>query len=196
VVLFGALARRWMIERPEDDSALIARLAGGEREAIDRLYGRFGRPLFAFAHEIVGDAGLAEEIVQDTFVAAWKGAARFEGRSSVSSWLFAIARRQARDRLRRVQPDQASVEALEALPAADPGPEAAALAAATRTELAAALERLPAKHRECLVLAFVAELSGPEIAAVLGIPEGTVKSRIHAARRALRALVVSQEGSR
>jgi RNA polymerase sigma factor (sigma-70 family) len=186
VVFLGSLARGWLMERPEDDSALLARLAAGQRDAIDRLYGRYGRPLYAFVYDFVGDAGLAEEIVQDTFVAAWRGARSFEGRSSVSSWLFAIARRQARDRLRRVRPELIPVEELAALPASDPEPEAVALASVTRSELASALRRLPGHHREVLMLAFVAELSGSEIASVLGIPEGTVKSRMHAARRALR----------
>ncbi len=191
--MFGALARGFMMERPQDDSALVARLARGEREAVDQLYARFGRPLYAFVQGIVGDAGLAEEIVQDTFVAAWRGAAGFEARSSVSSWLFAIARRQARDRLRRTRPELVPVEELAAQPAGEPGPEAAALSSADRKQLRAALYRLPAVHRECLVLAFVAELSGPEIAAVLGIPEGTVKSRLHAARRAMREQLAVEE---
>jgi RNA polymerase sigma factor (sigma-70 family) len=194
VVFPGSLARGWLMERPDDDSALLARLAAGEREAIDRLYGRYGRPLYAFVCDVVGDPGLAEEIVQDTFVAAWRGARGFEGRSSVSSWLFAIARRQARDRQRRTGPELAPVEDLAVVPASDPEPEAAAVASATRAELAGALASLPGHHREVLILAFVAELGGSDIASVLGIPEGTVKSRMHAARRALRERLSQESG--
>ncbi len=175
------------------DSALVARLARGDTDAVAGLYGRYGRPLFAYVAQLVGDAGLAEEIVQDTFVAAWRSAAAFQGRSSVASWLFGIARRQARDRLRRNLPITDPVERLESVPADDPEPEAAAIAAASRDELAAAIRRLPDQDREILVLTFARELGGPEIAEILGIPAGTVKSRLFNARRRLREQLRGRE---
>lgn len=175
------------------EADLVERLGRGDREAVERLYARYGRPLYCYVLDLVGDAGLAEEVVQDTFVAAWRGAHAFEGRSSVASWLFGIARRQARDRLRRLRPVSVPEADLESLPDDDRGPEAEAIALATLADLTAALDRLPAHHREPLVLAFVHELRGPEIAAVLGIPQGTVKSRLFAARRALRAALGKAE---
>ncbi len=183
------MARGWMGGRSEPEADLVARLAGGDRDALERLYARYGRPLYAYLVELVDDRGLAEEVVQDTFVAAWRGAAGFEGRSTVSTWLFGIARRQARDRQRRLRPDHVPLDGIADTPSDDPRPDAEVLAAADRADLAAALGRLPIHHREPLVLAFAHGLSGPEIASVLGIPEGTVKSRLHAARRALRAIL-------
>jgi RNA polymerase sigma factor (sigma-70 family) len=193
VVLVAAPVRRRMNDVHPDDAALLATFARGDRDAVQALYARFGRPLFAYVKGLVRDDGLAEEIVQDTFVAAWRGSGSYEGRSSVSSWLFGIARRQARDRMRRVRLEMEPLERLEELPAGNPGPEAAALAAASRAELACALERVSAADREVLVLAFAHELSGPEIADVLGIPAGTVKSRLFNARRRLRVQLAGRD---
>jgi len=189
----AALVRRRMNHARSDDEALLERLAHGDTEAVPALYARFGRPLYAYAMGLVGDDGLAEEVVQDTFVAAWRGAVGFEGRSSAASWLFGIARRQARDRMRRPRLETEGEERLEEMSAKGPGPEAAALASASRAELVDALERLSATDREVLVLAFAHELSGPEMAEVLAIPEGTVKSRLFNARRRLRAQLVGRE---
>jgi RNA polymerase sigma factor (sigma-70 family) len=175
-----------------DELDLLARLGRGERGAFDQLYARYARPLFGYVVDLVGDPGMAEEVVQDTFVAAWRGAAGFEGRSSVASWLFGIARRQARDRIRSRRPEPGSEGELLDLRDPAAGPEARALELAIRAELIAALDRLPEHHREPLVLAFAYEMTGAEIAAVLGIPAGTVKSRLHAGRRALRQILESR----
>ncbi len=168
------------------DVALIRRLSTGDRDAVGAVYARFGRPLFAYVNELVADSGLAEEIVQDTFVAAWRQARQFEGRSSAASWLFGIARRQARDKRRRRQPETEPVERLETVPAERGLPEAEAIASASRQEVRTAMAALPSHLREVLLLTFAYDLSGPEIATILDVPEGTVKSRLFAARRALR----------
>ncbi len=189
----AALVRRTVTpELPIDDPAFLRTLASGDHDAVRLLYGRFGRALFSYVLEIVGDPGTAEEVVQDTFVAAWRQAGRFEGRSTLASWLFGIARRQARDRMRRHRPAIEPAERLEEIAAEDGEPEAEAIASASRDELRRALDAIAMAHREVLVLTFAHELSGPEVAAVLGVPEGTVKSRLFAARRALRAELESR----
>lgn len=193
MVLVAALGRRAMNDGERGEAELVRKLARGDAAAVDALYSRFGRALYAYVRSQVRDESLAEEVVQDTFVAAWRGAAGFEGRSSVASWLFGIARRQARDRMRRAVPEMEPVDALVEMPGNDRGPEAAALASASRAELAGALERVPALDREVLLLAFAYELSGPEIAEVLGIPAGTVKSRLFNARRRMREQLVEKE---
>ena len=170
----------------DSDRVLLGDLASGQDGAVERFYARFGRPLYAYATTLVGDPGEAEEVVQDAFVAAWRGASRFEGRSSVRSWLFGIARRQARDRHRRLSLDTTEIDAAGEVAAPEPGPEAAVIAAATGAELRSALARIPDADREVLVLTFAHEMSGPEVAAVLDIPAGTVKSRLFNARRRLR----------
>jgi RNA polymerase sigma-70 factor (ECF subfamily) len=106
--------------------------------------------------------------------------------------LFGIARRRAHDRLRRAAHPTTELDSDLEVPDEDASPEARALASATRVALRDALDRLPIHHREPLVLLLAYELSGREIGAILGIPEGTVKSRLHAARRALRATLAEE----
>ena len=175
----------------ERSSGLVARMAGGDRTALAELYAHEGPALLSYLRLFTADRELAEEIVQDTFLAAWRGAAEFAGRASARSWLFAIARRRVaealhRPRLRAIPEDSAG---LGELPSDEPGPEDLAIAAATRQELAAALTQLSPVHREALELTFRHGLSYPELSEVLGIPLGTVKSRLTYAKRALRALL-------
>jgi RNA polymerase sigma-70 factor (ECF subfamily) len=162
-----------------------------ERTALAKLYEREAPALLSYLRLFTADRGLAEEILRDTFLAAWRGAPEFAGRASARSWLFAIARRQAADALRRprlraIPEDSAG---LSELPSDEPGPEDLALAAATRQELAVALAHLSPVHREALELTFRHGLSYSELSEVLGIPLGTVKSRLSYAKRALRALL-------
>jgi RNA polymerase sigma-70 factor (ECF subfamily) len=170
---------------------LVERMAAGDRAALEELYTRESAALFAYVRLFTAERELAEEIVQDTFVAVWRGASGFAGRASVRSWLFAIARRRAADALRRprlrVVPEDAA--AFAELPSSAPSPEDLAIAAATRQELKDALGRMNPIHREALELTFAYGLSYQELAEVLGIPLGTVKSRLNHAKRALRVLM-------
>jgi RNA polymerase sigma-70 factor (ECF subfamily) len=105
----------------------------------------------------------------------------------VRLWLFGIARRRAHDTLRRHTIHAVDTVALDVMPALEPEPESLAIVGAEREALHAALWRLTPQHREVLVLNFVQELPYRDIAAVLGVPIGTVMSRLHHAKRALRA---------
>lgn len=178
------------------DRELIARIAIGDRDALTRLYQRHGASLFGYLTRLADDRAVAEEILQDTLVAVWNGAGSFEGRSSAVTWLVGIARRQAHNTLRRRTLPRADVAELEVLPAPDPEPEDAAIAKADREEIAAAMARLAPVHREALVLSFVHGLSYNEMARSVGVPEGTIKSRLSNAKRALRALLDHQEAGR
>lgn len=185
-------------ERDRNGAAdLVARMAAGDRAALAELYAGEREAIFAYLRGFTADRQLAEEIVQDTLLAAWRGAARYGGRASVRSWLFAIARRRAADALRRSRlrllPEPEAEAALADLPSSEPNPEDLALAAATRQELTAALARLSPFHREALDLTFAHGLSYPELAEVLGVPLGTVKSRLSNAKRALRALLAETD---
>ena len=166
---------------------VVARMAAGERAALAELYAGHRGALLAYLRSLVDDPGLAEEVLQDTLYAAWTGAAGFGQRASVRVWLLGIARRRAHDALRRRAIRAVASDELDALPAPDPEPESLAIAGADRDALRAALARLRPLHREVLVLNFVQELPYRNIAAVLGVPIGTVMSRLHHAKRALRA---------
>ena len=177
------------------DDALLARVARGDRKALGDLYERHHRALFRYLCQVTRDQGLAEEILQDSLVALWQGAASFEARSSVRTWLFGIARRQAHNALRRRGLSLADEDALADLEDPDPGPEARALGQDDIADLTRHLALLPLIHREVLALNFVNGLSYEEIATVVGVPIGTVRSRLSNAKRALRRSIEQDASS-
>jgi RNA polymerase sigma-70 factor, ECF subfamily len=172
-------------DEPGDDVQLLRRLGQGDESAMAEFYREHGRVVLAHVLLVVGERVLAEEIVQDTMLAVWRGAGSFRGESSVRSWVIAIARRQTRDRLRGRRLRVVDDAFLAEQPGTGPGPEATALDRAELAEVRDAIRDLAAPHRELLGLVFGAGLSLPEVAGVLEIPVGTVKSRLTAARTAL-----------
>jgi RNA polymerase sigma-70 factor (ECF subfamily) len=176
-----------------DDSQLLKQIADGDRLALADLYGRFQRPLFSYLLQLTPDFGLAEELLQDTFVAIWKSAHSFEGRSSVPTWIFSIARRQAHNTLRQHKLPLANEAELEGLVSTEPEPEDLTLAFVQRDELVEKFNQLAPIHREVLVLTFVQEFSYQETANILEVPVGTVKSRLSNAKRLLRNLLGARE---
>lgn len=172
--------------RLDGDGALVARMADGDETALTGLYERHAGAVLAYLRQLTGDPDEAEELLQDTFVAAWRAAPGFAGRSSARTWLFGIARRRARDDRRRHRLPLAGPSELGGLVAR--GGEDLALARLELAELSEVARRLSAAHREVLALALVHELPLAEVARVLDVPVGTVKSRLSAARRALQSL--------
>ena len=152
------------------------------------LYDRYGRIVYAVAYRVAGDAQLAEECTQDVFVRVWRRAGDFDpARAKVSTWLFAIARNRAielwRSSARRTARD---VEREREAGAPDPAELTARADEALR--VADAMAALPAEQHEALQLAYFEDLSQAEIADRLGLPLGTVKSRIRLALERLRGL--------
>src|SRR5215469_6242132 len=136
-----------------DDGELLRRVRSGDRAALVALYHRHARVVLAQVDLFAGDRGLSEEILQDTMLAVWRGAGSFRGESSVRSWIIAIARRQARDRLRRRRLRVVDDAFLADQPGSDPGPEVMALDRAELAEVTSAIRELAAPHREVLGLA-------------------------------------------
>ena len=172
-----------------DDAGLLRRIGQGAEDAMAAFYREYGRVVFAQVLLVTGDRVLAEEIVQDTMLAVWRGAGSFRGESSVRSWVIAIARRQTRDRLRGQRLRVVDDAFLADQPGSGPGPEVMALDRAELAEVRDAIRELAPAHREVLGLAFGSGLSLPEVAGVLEIPVGTVKSRLTAARAALNGIL-------
>jgi RNA polymerase sigma-70 factor, ECF subfamily len=168
-----------------DDAGLLRRISQGDGDSMASFYREHRRVVFAQVLLVVGERALAEEIVQDTMLAVWRGAGFFRGESSVRSWVIAIARRQTRDRLRGRRPRTVDDACLADEPGSGPGPEVMALDRAQLSEVSGAIRVLTPAHREVLGLAFGSGLSLPEVADVLEIPVGTVKSRLASARTAL-----------
>jgi RNA polymerase sigma factor (sigma-70 family) len=176
-----------------DDVALLRSVADGDTDALTRLYQRYSGQLFGYLLRLAGDRMTAEEILQDTLLAVWRSAGSYQARSGARTWLFGVARRQAYNRLRSIPPPQP----FEPVDRADsaPGPDELAIAAAGGTAVADAISRLPDHHRDVIGLVFVAELPLADAAAVLGIPVGTVKSRLHHARATLAGMLAAEEVS-
>jgi RNA polymerase sigma-70 factor, ECF subfamily len=174
-------------ERESPENILLARVAKRDREALSEIYARFQRPLFRYLFHLLGQKELAEDILQEVIVIVWQKAHTFQRSGQAAHWIFGIAHHQAFKALRR--DTRASFIGLEAalnLPDEALDPEADLLSRATRDEIAKALACLTPEHREVLELAFFQDFAGKEIASIVGIPLGTVKSRLSYARRALK----------
>lgn len=174
----------------QTDAALLLLVARGDSAALTRLYEAHAARLFGYLLRLAGDRMTAEEILQDTMLAVWRSAGTFAGGSRVSTWLFGVARRQAYYRLRGTPPPVPSEPIDRPDPA--PGTDELAIAAAGGTPVAEAIARLPDHHREVVALVFVAGLPLADVAEIVGVPVGTVKSRLHHARAALARTLTSQ----
>lgn len=171
------------------DHALIERVLGRDEPALAELYRRFGALVFGVALRITRDRAVAEEVVQDVFHAIWRTAAGFQPEGRVSAWILGIARHRAIDatrarQFRSRQREQAIDPALDM--AAHERTEDHVERRIAREQVRAALLRLPAAQREVLGLAFYAGMSHTEIAAHLGAPVGTVKTRVRLGLQRLR----------
>ena len=177
------------------DAILLERLASEPSgEGLRALYRRYGGELYGFAVNALGDRGLAEEVVQDTFTSVWRHAAEFDPeRGSFRTWLYGVARNRIIDLRRRaaVRPPLAD----NGVDVRDEGALDESLeGAALRWQLAAALARLSPEHREVVRLTHFEQLTMREVAEATDLPLGTVKSRAYYALRHLR-LVLDEMGA-
>lgn len=160
------------------DRELVARVAKEDEMAFRELYDRFSDRVFRYAWTLLRDQHLSEEVAQEAMVAVWRGASRFAGRSKVSTWIFGIARNKAFDLVRKEERGRRVPD----IPRVSPDPAEEII----RTEqVMDALERLPKEHREVVFLTFYEGLAYGEISKLLGVPVGTVKSRMFHAKRKL-----------
>lgn len=165
---------------------LVRRWAGGERERVSAaLYHRLGDRLWRFAHSRLRDRSLADDVVQDVFLRAWKASERFDpAKGSATTWLFAIANNVVNDagrtRSRRLSGGDGARFAVQPDPSTGVD---------TAVVVRAALEQLSRDHREVLALAYDGGLSQQEVSVVLNVPLGTVKTRTYHALRHLRVLI-------
>jgi RNA polymerase sigma-70 factor (ECF subfamily) len=172
----------------EPDPAVVRAAAAGDLAAFELLVRRYQAHVWRFLRHLLGDAALAEDVTQETFLRLYQRLPTFAGRSRFSTWVFRVARNAGIDALRAVRRQDRLLEALPA-PAPGPAPEA-------RVEAMAAVASLSPKLREALLLVEVFGFAYREAAEVLAVPEGTVKSRVFQARLRLTAWrdAVAEEG--
>lgn len=167
-----------------DDIELIKQVGLADKRAMHVFYQRYNDAVYAFALSRAGNSELASDCVHDTMLDVWRTAARFSGKSSVKTWLFAIARNKLVDALRR----RGKLSFVETLPETEdtaPTPEAAAIAAAEKARLHHCIAGLSGPQHSAIRLAFLEDMSYPEIAEIENTPVGTIKTRIHHAKQAL-----------
>lgn len=177
------------------DATLLEHIVNRSAEALAQLYDRFGRPAYSLARRICVDEALAEDVVQETFLVVWRDPGRFDpDRGAVSSWLLTLVHHRAVDavrreatRRRRTVPPSADGEDWNVPPG--PGADQAALGAVVAGKVRDALAELPADQREALALAYFGGYTQREVASLVGVPLGTVKSRMFAGTRKLRTLL-------
>jgi RNA polymerase sigma-70 factor (ECF subfamily) len=181
------------------DRELVQAAAGGSRDAFDELVRRYQVQVVNLARAMTAGGSNAEDLAQEAFVRAWKGIARFRSDSSFRTWLFGVAinvirtDRSKQSRLRRLFVSPAPVQDEEPLErgSVDDGIETPLV---MRDAIDRALAQLPGEMREAVVLRDIQGLEYREIAQALGVPVGTVESRIFRARQRLRPLLESVRG--
>ena len=175
-------------QRRAEDAALLTRIVARDEAAVEELYARYAGPLYSLAYQVTGAERFAQDVVQETFVALWRDAGRFDPeRGAVGPWLFSLARHKAIDLVRReqnVRKRTADVD-LE-FEQADDDVDQEAWLRIRRERVRAAIEELTPLQREALELAFFGGLTHVEVAERLGIPLGTAKTRIRSALLRLR----------
>ncbi|HEU4571249.1 MAG TPA: sigma-70 family RNA polymerase sigma factor [Candidatus Limnocylindrales bacterium] len=203
--------------RPTDDAALVRMVAAGSEAALGDLYDRYVDAVFAAANRLTSDRQLAEEVVQETFLALWNRAELFDPSvGSLAAWLHTIARNRTVDRLRAAgrrpnliplssaagddEQDQVALDRLVGAgtviggAAVGRGPEGELAVTELRDILRDALAELPEAERTAIVLAYREELTQSEIAEKLGWPLGTVKTRTRRALLRLREALADELG--
>ena len=173
------------------DEMLIRRIAHGDQLAMRALFGRHRVYLYRWLLRLVGDEALAEDLLSDVFLDVWRQAAAFEARSSVSTWLLAIARYKALSARRRRTDAELDEKVVATVADTADDPEVA-LQKKTRPELLRhALVRLSPEHGEVVDLVYFHGKSVKEVAEIVGIAEATVKTRMFYARKRLADLVAA-----
>ena len=171
------------------DEALVALAARSEQSALAELYDRYGRPAYGLALRVLRDDALAEDAVQDAFLALWRTAARFvPERGKASTWIFTLVHRRAVDLVRREERRRAdTIE--QALEQGGGSVEEEALLRFQRERVQNALKKLPDQQREAIELAYYGGFTQSELAERLGQPLGTIKSRMFMGLARLRELL-------
>jgi RNA polymerase sigma-70 factor, ECF subfamily len=174
------------------DEVLIGRIANGDRLAMQVLYARHHVRVFRFVIRFVRDETTAEDLISEVFLDVWRQAGRFQGRSSVSTWMLAIARFKSLSALRRRPDEEFDEDSTAAIEDEADGPHLTLEKKDKSALIQKCLAGLSAQHREVIDLVYYHDKSVEEAAAIVGIPESTVKTRTFYARKRLAELLKAE----
>jgi RNA polymerase sigma-70 factor (ECF subfamily) len=179
------MRRTGEIHLGDTDGDLLARVARGDSLALKALYGRHHVKVFRFAMRILKSEAMAEDVVSEVFLDVWRQAASFEGRAEASTFLLAVARNKAYSQLRKRREDQLDEERAGEIEDGADTPETTFQKKSKGQVLRACLQKLSPEHREVMDLVYYHDRSVEEVARIVGVPEGTVKTRMFHARKRL-----------
>ncbi len=167
-----------------DDQEILKRISQGDKVAMGVLFERYERPLYAFLRSRGADAQEADDAVQDAMLDLWRTAGRYSGKASVKTWLFTIGRNKLVDRMRK-NAKLSFVDDVPEITDEAPDPEAILISSRDAARVKSCLGKLKPIHLSVIRLAYFDDLSYAEISEIEGIPEGTIKSRVHHAKTLL-----------
>jgi RNA polymerase sigma-70 factor (ECF subfamily) len=169
---------------------VVIRCQVGDRGALEELIGRLHPRLRGFLQKLLTGPGDVDDVAQDVWFDVFRGLPKLENVDSFLPWFYRIARNRAYRLLRRRKGHMESIERIDAVASEQPEDE---FSAEDASRVYAALDRLTAEHREVLLLRFIEQMSYDDLARVTGCPIGTVRSRIHNAKRGLREILNREE---
>ena len=175
------------------DEILIGRIAAGDQPAMATLFRRHNTRVFRFVARLIGDTGIAEDVVSEVFTDVWRQAGDFEGRSQALTWMLSIARYKALSVRRRRQDVELDEYAANSIPDQTDTPEEAMLRSDRGAQLRACLKQLSREHREIVDLVYYHDRTIEEVAEIINAPKNTVKTRMFYARKRLAQLLASHQ---
>jgi RNA polymerase sigma-70 factor (ECF subfamily) len=192
VALAGVTSSGQSSVKKTSDEALIRLISSGDRDAMRLLFARHNVRVFRFLKRMVGNDATAEDLLSEVFLEVWRSAGRFDARSQVSTWILGIARYKALSSLRQRSFDELDQDSYESVEDPADDPEISLQKKQDSTLLQECLKQLSAAHREVLDLIYYHEQSIEDVARIIGVSPGTVKTRAFHARKRVAELMAER----
>lgn len=175
--------------RGEEDRVLVERTVDGDEKAFRRIVGKYTGIVYSAVRAVIGNRGDIDDIVQEIFIKVYRGLPGFRGSSRLSTWIYRIARNEALNARARMRTDHLPIEDIREMPGGFERPDAMYARSRVISDIRRLVAGLDEKYREVIELRYMAERSYVEIAEIMDIPVGTVKTYIHRARARLREMI-------
>jgi RNA polymerase sigma-70 factor, ECF subfamily len=179
----------WTLAKSGSDASFLLLIAQGDRRAMHMLFARYKAQVYRYALRLTRDDAVAQDLVNEVFLAVWRKSARFEGRSQVCTWLLAIAGNLAATALKRRPLESLDQGVADSVPDVADDPEVTTGKLQEKSILATCLSKLSPPHREIIDLIYYHDKSVTEVAKIVGVPRSTVKTRMFYARNEIAELL-------